>query len=67
MQIPTKILMHTIKHIRVLCHYANKTYSDDKKRTTNYNFKTSNWIKTKPVPTVTDIVRKIPAFMGGKP
>ena len=23
--------MHTIKHIRVLCHYANKTYSDDKK------------------------------------
>jgi len=28
MQISTKTLMHTIKHIRVLCH-AKKTCSDD--------------------------------------
>jgi len=31
MQISTKTLMHTIKHIRFLCHYAKKTCSDDKK------------------------------------
>ena len=26
-----KTLMHTIKHMRFLCHYAKKTCSDDKK------------------------------------
>jgi len=31
MQISTKTLMHTIKHIRLLCGYAKKTCSDDKK------------------------------------
>ena len=31
MQISTQILMHTIKHIRFLCHYGKKTCSDDKK------------------------------------
>jgi len=31
MQISTKTLMHTIKHIRFVCHYAKKTCSYDKK------------------------------------
>jgi len=34
MQISTKTLMHTIKHIRFLCHYAKRTCSDDKKTLT---------------------------------